>query len=134
MADIFDKKTRSYIMLRIRSKNTTPELILRQSLMGMRLRYQPKMLGSPDFASKKHKVAVFVDGDFWHGYNWKKLGKVPPNGFWQSKIERNIARDRKYSAYLRNEGWEVIRFWEHEVIPDPDRCVKKIKGKIYGKK
>ena len=126
--DIFTKKKRSEVMSKIRSSNTSPELFLRVALKGNRLRYQPKgILGNPDFASKKHKIAVFVDGDFWHGYNWKKLGKVPPRKYWQKKIQKNIDRAKKYNNMLKKDGWKVVRIWEHEIKRNAETCIKKIK-------
>lgn len=126
--DIFTKKKRSEVMSKIRSSNTNPELFLRVALKGNYLRYQPKgIFGNPDFASKKHKIAVFVDGDFWHGYNWKVLGKVPPKKYWQEKIQKNIDRAKRYNRILRKKGWNVLRFWEHEIMKNPKKCVTKLK-------
>lgn len=134
MVDTISKEARSKIMSRIRSKNTAPELLFKKILCGLRLRYQPKgILGNPDFASKKHKVTVFIDGDFWHGYNWKKLGKAPPKGFWQAKISRNINRDIKYTKELKKDGWRVLRLWEHEVIKNSQRCFLKVREVINQK-
>ena len=126
MADRFNGSTRSKIMSKIRSKNTKPELVLKRIMRGFRLRHQPRMAGNPDFASKKHMVAIFVDGDFWHGYTWKVLGRVPPAGFWRKKISRNIARDKRTRRMLTKEGWKVMSFWEHTVLKSPDRCRDKI--------
>mgnify|MGYP001608769470 CR=1 FL=1 len=115
-------------MSKIRSTNTNPELFLRVALKGNYLRYQPKgVLGNPDFASKKHKIAVFVDGDFWHGYNWKKLDKVPPRKYWQKKIQKNIDRAKKYNKMLKKEGWKVVRLWEHEIKKNEEKCIKLLK-------
>jgi len=126
MADKFSKETRSYIMSRIRSKNTKPELIMKESLKGLYLRYQPKMLGNPDFASKKHKLVVFVDGCYWHAcpmcYNEPKSNK----GYWVQKIKKNVDRDRKYTKKLKKAGWKVMRFWEHQVLKAPNKCREKI--------
>jgi len=126
MPDKFGEETRSRIMSRIRSNKTSPEIILRKALWGKRFTYQPKMLGNPDFVHKKKKVIIFIDGDFWHGYNWKKLGKVPPEEYWQDKIERNIQRDKKYNKMLKKKGYKVIRFWEHDIINDLGKCLRKI--------
>jgi DNA mismatch endonuclease, patch repair protein len=121
--DIYSKEKRSEVMSNIRSSRTKPELLLRKELKGLRLRYQPKMPFNPDFVSKKSKVAIFVDGDFWHGYNWKKKGKIPPKGFWQLKIKRNMARDKLYTKCLKREGWMVLRFWEHDILSNIKKCV-----------
>ncbi len=118
-------------MSKIKSKNTIPEILLKNALRGTYLRHHSRgILGNPDFASKKYLVAVFVDGDFWHGYNWKILGKIPPKGFWQGKINRNMKRDREYNKKLKDIGWTVIRFWEHEVKQEPVNCASKIKKSL----
>ena len=117
-------------MSRIRSVNTSLELTFKKLLSENQIkgfRMHPKMLGNPDFAYKKKKIVIFIDGDFWHGYNWKKLGKVPPKKYWQAKIERNIARDKKYTRQLKKEGWKVLRFWEHDVKKKPLKCIEKVK-------
>lgn len=125
--DVFTKKKRSEVMSKIRSNNTSPELFLKARLKGTYLRYQPKgILGNPDFGSKKHKIAVFLDGDFWHGYNWKKLGKVPPRKYWQEKIQKNIDRAKKYNRMLKKEEWKVIRVWEHDIKKNLEKCINKI--------
>ena len=133
MPDKFSKEVRSKIMSKIRSRDTKPELILRDALRGSHLRYQPRLEGSPDFASKEKKVAVFVDGDFWHGYNWKVLGKVPPSGFWQKKILRNMNRDKRQTLKLKGNGWRVLRFHECDVLKNPKKCANSVKKAIYSK-
>ncbi|MCJ7572589.1 MAG: very short patch repair endonuclease [Candidatus Thermoplasmatota archaeon] len=124
MTDVFDKETRSRIMSKIRSKNTKPELFLRKELWGRNLRYRlhKRDARNADIVFAKKKVAVFVDGDFWHGYNWKKLGKTPPKKFWQAKIRRNMKRDKKTTQELESNGWVVLRFWEHDILEDVDAC------------
>ena len=87
----------------------------------------PKMLGNPDFVFPKKKLVIFIDGDFWHGYNWKKLHKVPPRRYWQAKISRTIARDKDYTKQLKRAGWKVLRFWEHEIIINPRKCINMLK-------
>ena len=105
-------------MSKIRSSKTKPELALRKAIRGLGFSYQPKIRFNPDFAHRKKKIAVFVDGDFWHGYNWQKLGKLPPKGFWQRKIIRNLERDIRYTLALKEKGWKVIRIWEHQIKKD----------------
>jgi DNA mismatch endonuclease, patch repair protein len=129
MVDKFDKETRSRIMSRIRSEDTTIEVNFRKALWAEGLHYRTHYktsVGKPDIVFPGKKVVIFVDGDFWHGYNWKKLGKVPPRGFWQEKIERNMARDKMQTRQLRRDGWTVLRFWEHELKENMDSCVKKV--------
>ncbi|MBU0634370.1 MAG: very short patch repair endonuclease, partial [Candidatus Omnitrophica bacterium] len=80
------------------------------------------------------RIAIFVDGEFWHGYRWaEKKKRIKANRkYWIPKIERNIKRDKKNSGLLKKEGWETIRFWEKQVKKDLVKCVKKIK-KTMGK-
>ncbi len=113
MADVHNKKTRSYNMSRIRGSETKAELKLRPFLNALGFTYQPKNISEkPDFAHRKEKVAVFIDGCFWH-----KCPKhyIPPKqnaDFWKKKIERNVLRDEKVNRSLRKKGWKVIRIWE----------------------
>lgn len=124
-------KKRSSLMRKIRSNNTKPELVLRNKLWSYGFRSSRKcnnLPGRPDIIHSKYRVAVFVDGEFWHGYKWvQKKNKIKDNrGYWIPKIERNIVRDRKNNRELRKAGWKVIRLWEHEIIKDLPKCLKKI--------
>src|SRR3989344_6089130 len=118
MADRITKEQRSRIMSHIKSVNTSLEIGFKKHL---------KMLGNPDFSSSKKRIAIFIDGDFWHGYNWKKLGKIPPKKYWQKKIEKTIERDKKYTKQLKKEGWKVLRLWEHDIKKNLAKCLLKIK-------
>ena len=116
-------------MSRIRSKNTSLEIEFRKLLWknGLgRYRIHYNLLGKPDIVYVSKKIVIFLDGDFWHGYNWKKLGKVPPKKYWQKKIQKNIDRAKKYNKMLKKDGWKVIRIWEHEVKKNPEKCIKKL--------
>lgn len=129
MPDKFDKETRSKIMSKIRSKNTSLEvnfrkLLWKHGLRGYRIHYN--IPGKPDIVFVSKRIVIFLDGDFWHGYNWKNLGKVPPKEYWQEKIQKNIDRDKKYNKQLKKEGWVVLRFWEHEIKKNPEKCISKI--------
>lgn len=100
-------------MKRIKGKNTKPEKKLRQALwqLGFRYRLHPKnLIGKPDIVFVSKRLAIFVDGDFWHGYDWKfKKNQHKVNQeFWISKIERNIKRDREHTMKLINAGWCVL--------------------------
>ena len=124
--DIFTKKKRSEVMSKIRSRNTAPELFLRTALRGNYMRYQPKdILGSPDFGSKKHKIAIFVDGDFWHGYRFP-LWRLDVSPFWRMKIGKNRVRDQRNFKKLRRMGWKVIRIWQHQLTCDASVYCDKI--------
>ncbi len=91
----------------------------------------PKTFGNPDFVLKDKKIAIFCDGDFWHGYNYTE--KKYPKKFWREKIERNMERDKKISRKLRREGWSVLRFWEHDIEKRMDVCIGKIIAKVMEK-
>ncbi len=127
----YTTKGRSELMAKIKGVNTKPELKLRKALWGMGFRYRKnvkKLPGAPDLVFYKFKLAIFVDGEFWHGYNWEeKRGKIKSNrDFWIPKIERNMQRDRQNRSKLENEGWVVLRFWEREIYKDFDNCIIKI--------
>ena len=131
MADIFTPEKRSWVMSRIRSKDTKIEKKTASMLRKNKIRYRrfPKVFGSPDFVVEK-KVLVFCDGDFWHGYQYGRK-KKPPKKFWRDKIERNMERDRKVSRTLRRDGWSVIRIWEHDIERRPESCVRKIRKSLW---
>ena len=115
-------------MSRIRGFNTTIELALRRALHKNGLRYRKHVMnmpGRPDIVFRKARLAVFIDGDFWHGYQYPRWGRRL-SAYWQGKIERNRNRDRKNFAKLRRRGWRVMRVWQHEIENDLSRCVKRV--------
>jgi DNA mismatch endonuclease (patch repair protein) len=125
----------SATMSKIRSKNTKAEVLLRKALWknGCRYRLHAKGLaGKPDIIFRKRKVVVFIDGDFWHGYNWeeKKKKLVSNKAYWIPKIERNMQRDAEVNLKLLNSGWSVMRFWEHEIEQNLNSCINKILSKL----
>jgi DNA mismatch endonuclease (patch repair protein) len=128
--DHVSKEVRSKIMAAIRSRgNTTTEQPLGKLLWAAGLRGYRKhwrVRGKPDFAWPGRKIAVFVDGCFWHGCTKCKYLPRTNTAFWQNKIETNQARDRRVRRSLRIQGWRVLKFWEHEVKRTPDRVVSKI--------
>jgi len=116
--DNLSKEKRSRVMASIRGKNTKPEITIRKLLWkeGVRYRIHDKsILGTPDISIKKDKVAVFIDGCFWHGC--KRCYKEPKSnvGFWRKKILNNRKRRNKVRTQLRKEGWNVQEFWEHQI-------------------
>ena len=129
MADVFSKKKRSWIMSRIRSKNTSIDRRMREMLSeaGARFEMYPDLFGSPDFQVGRN-VLVFCDGDFWHGYRYAEK-KRPAKKYWREKIEGNMRRDRKVSRKLRRDGWSVLRIWEHDIKKKPEKCLQKIMRK-----
>ena len=117
MADIVDRKTRSEMMSRIRSKDTKPEKIVRSMLhrMGLRFRLHQKVEGcKPDIVLARHKTVVFVHGCFWHRHSRCKFAYTPKSRveFWEAKFEQNIERDNKSKRELKKAGWRVIVVWE----------------------
>jgi len=117
-------------MARVRLKKGKAETMLAKALwhQGYRYRMNYKELpGSPDIAFTKQKVAVFVDGEFWHGYDWENRKEKLKNNrdYWIEKIQENMARDMKNGRQLEELGWRAIRFWEKEVLQDLDNCVDK---------
>ena len=129
--DVHDRRTRSYNMSRIRSRDTKPELRLRQHLWraGLRgYRLHVKLPGKPDLVFGRRRVAVFVDGCFWHGCPKCGDGRAPltNTSYWGMKRLVNQERDRRQSRELRAKGWKVVRIWEHEVMRNPERCVARI--------
>ena len=114
-------------------EHTAPELVLRRALWaaGLRYRLHPVDLpGRPDLVLPRVKMAVFCDGDFWHGRNWRqrkaKLSRGWNGGYWVAKLERNRRRDREVTRQLRGLGWTVLRFWETDVQRDPPSVVMAI--------
>lgn len=118
---------------RNRASNTAPELLLRRALtrLGLRYRLHSKELpGRPDVVFRRARVAVFVDGDFWHGRDWAKrrrrLTERTNASYWVEKIRTNRMRDRRQSAELRRLGWWVARLWETDVKKDPAGTAQSI--------
>ena len=122
-------------MQRIRSKDTKAELQLRKALYhkGYRYRKNWKALpGHPDIALTKQKIAIFCDGEFFHGKDFDKKKPVDHNhDYWDAKIRRNMDRDLEVTRQLRAMGWTVIRFWDSEVTKTLDNCVKAIEELIF---
>lgn len=112
-------------------KGTKPELLLAKLLWNAGVRYRKNdnaVTGKPDFSFRGLKIAVFCDGEFWHGRDWTihKADHKSNCAFWYAKIERNIERDKEVNEKLFSEGWTVLRFWESEILHYPDQCINKI--------
>ncbi len=122
-------------MAHIHLKNGKAETILAKRLWHSGVRYRKnykKLPGSPDIAITTQKIAVFVDGEFWHGQNWaESQPRLKSNReYWIEKIEENIARDNRNNEALEKMGWRVFRFWEKQVLKDPDSCAKAVLSEI----
>jgi DNA mismatch endonuclease, patch repair protein len=114
-------------------KDTRAEVLLRRALWAKGLRYRlhaKELPGKPDIVFRRQHLAVFVDGDFWHGRDWekrrKKLAKGSNADYWLAKIGYNIERDRKSTELLVDMGWAILRFWETDLLDDPEIAVRKI--------
>lgn len=122
-------------MQAVKSKGSRIETILAKSLWAKGFRYRKNdktVFGKPDFTFKKHKIAIFVDGEFWHGKNWeiRKNDHKSNQDFWHKKIERNIERDSEVNKKLKEEGWKVLRFWGKEIQKTLEDCVNLIEKTI----
>ncbi len=128
-AGFYTTKQRSKTMSKIRGKNSAPELMLRKALWAKDIRFRihrKDLPGRPDLVIDKYSLAIFVDGDFWHGYQWTVRKPKTNQGFWIPKIERNMQRDREVNEQLSSMGYTVMRFWEHEIKSNLMVCVNQI--------
>lgn len=139
MADDLTPEQRRRNMQAIRSKDTTIELLLRKALWQQGVRYRKnykKLIGKPDIAITKYKIAVFCDSDYWHGYDWENRNqRIKSNrDYWVPKIERNMARDREVTETLQRDGWLVLRFWEWQIRKHLNECVESVLQAIETRK
>jgi DNA mismatch endonuclease, patch repair protein len=130
MADTFTKDQRSQIMRQVKSsRNKSTEIRLIQlfknlSIKGWRRNY--KIFGKPDFIFPKLRIAIFIDGCFWHGHNCRNTKPKDNQEYWTQKINRNIQRDKTVNKHLTNKGWTVIRLWECE-LKDREILIERLK-------
>lgn len=137
-----DPVVTSRIMATVRGHDTRPEVLLRSLLhrRGLRFRKQYRLPGKPDIVFPRARVAVFVDGDFWHGNTWRIRGFASfedqfqhrNSDWWRAKIERNMQRDREVTQLLRREGWRVVRVWESALLRDPSRIAERVERSVRG--
>ncbi len=116
-------------MSKIRSKDTKIELAIFRELTKRKIYFQKhykRALGRPDIALPRKKKAVFIDGDFWHGRNFKKTKDRLPKKYWQAKIEQNIKRDKINRNKLKKDGWKILRIWEYEIKKTPEKSIEKV--------
>lgn len=150
MADVFSARQRSKVMQAVRSRgNRTTEVAFAKGLRasgvkGWRRHLRvcvPCSSGSagtkdlefstyPDFVFAKQKVAVFLDGCFWHSCPWHRTRPRHRAGFWRKKLTRNVARDRETNQLLRKSGWTVVRIWEHRLQNDLPGCMAVLLGAL----
>jgi DNA mismatch endonuclease (patch repair protein) len=128
MADNLTVSQRSYCMSRVRNRNTGLERIVCKRLRRRGIRFKTHVRdlpGTPDIVFHKQKVAVFIDGDFWHGYHFPKWESQLPL-FWRNKISLNRSRDQCNFRKLRRMGWRVVRVWGHDIEKDLNSCLEHI--------
>lgn len=138
MADVLTKEQRHKNMKNIKGKDTKIEVLLRKALWHKGYRYRKnykKLEGKPDIVLTKYKIAIFCDGEFFHGKDWEKLRerlKRGDNGeFWIKKIARNMEHDNDINQRLEFEGWTVLRFWGNDIKRNPEECVKTVEETIF---
>lgn len=130
--DNLTKAQRRRNMSRIRSKDTKAEVLFRKTLWRLGFRYRKnyrKLPGTPDIALTRQKIAIFIDGDFWHarGHEAKPGEQIASHKkYWRQKLARNVERDKEVDDALTQEGWLVLRFWESEIQKDLERCVESV--------
>jgi DNA mismatch endonuclease, patch repair protein len=133
--DVLTPEQRSKCMSHIRSSDTKPEIFFRKALWKWGIRYRKnvkKLFGKPDIAIRKYKLVIFIDGDFWHGNDWKERHfssqedmLLSYTDFWQKKIRRNIERDKEVNKYYKNNDWTILRFWATAIKNDLNGCITK---------
>lgn len=119
-------------MSRVRSTDSALEKVFADELTHRGITTYSKndksVFGNPDFVFRARKVAVFCDSEFWHGYDWENTRHAIKSrqDFWIPKIEKNIRRDKKVTAQLKDEGWTVLRFWEFRIKKELEKCVNEV--------
>ncbi len=138
MADVLTKEQRHKNMQHIRSNNTKIEVLLRQALWRKGYRYRKnykELPGKPDIVLTKYKIAIFCDGEFFHGKDWEvlkpRLEKSNNSEFWINKISRNREHDDEVNKKLVFMGWTVIRFWGNDIKKNTEECVRVIEETIF---
>jgi DNA mismatch endonuclease, patch repair protein len=134
VTDTYSSEIRSRVMAQVKARDTKPELLLRRALYAQDVRgwrcHRTSLPGKPDLAFGRARLAVFVDGAFWHGHPSKWWpGRSGP--YWDKKISRNIERDRKADQELRDSGWIVMRFWDFEVQKELERVVDCVMSRLH---
>ena len=131
MTDTFDREKRSWIMRQVLSKGTRPELAVSAALRASGLRFQPNakgIVGNPDIIFRKLKLAVFVNGCFWHWHGCARCRMPNSNqDYWQAKIARNVKRDKQHRRELRRLGWRFVTVWECDLAGGIARAVKRVR-------
>ena len=133
--DTFTVPERAEIMRRVRSKNTKPELLLRRELTKRGFRYRvdyARAAGRPDIAMVVRRIAIFVDGEFWHGKKLSPERLAEMSEYWQRKIHRNVERDVRVNRELTDAGWTVIRVTDRAVLKDMEAVADFVQEVVTG--
>lgn len=133
--DVLSKEQRRRNMQAIKSKGSKDEVLLAKSLWHKGLRYRKNdksVFGKPDLTFKRQKLAIFIDSEYFHGYNWEtEKNRIKTNReFWWQKIENNIKRDKQVNKELDSRGWKVLRFWSKYLRNNLANCVKRIEENL----
>lgn len=138
MADVLTKEQRRKNMKNIKNKDTKIEVLLRKELWSRGYRYRKNVRslpGSPDIVLTKYKIAIFCDGEFFHGKDWEvlkpRLEKSNNSEFWIRKISKNREHDELVNKKLFYEGWTVIRFWGNDIKRHMDECIRVIEEAVF---
>ncbi len=125
-------------MSNIRSKNTKFErLFIKELRKKVKSRFRTndsKIKGKPDIVFREYGIAIFLDSDFWHGWQYPRWKHLLKNDFWRDKIAKNRSRDKKTTNFLKRKGWLVIRFWEHKISRNIDEAITVITDKLKTRK
>lgn len=135
MPDHMTSEQRSRAMKRVKLKNGSLERIVQQELKARRLKFRRHVRllpGSPDIVFYGSKVAIFIDGDFWHGWRLPAW-ELSLSAFWRDKLRKNRARDHRNFRKLRSRGWKVIRLWQHQIASNLEVSIAKVVGTVASK-
>lgn len=127
--DFMSPETRSAVMRKIKGRGTKPELAVEAMLVKLGVPFETHardLPGKPDFVIREARVVVFVDGDFWHGWRFDEW-RLKLSEKWDAKIAANRRRDARNRRLLREQGWLVVRLWEHQVNDSPARCQRRLR-------
>ena len=128
MSDSFSKRKRSEIMRAIRSKGTKIETKFANTLRKNKLKFkrnEKRLYGKPDFVFKNTNLALFIDSCFWHGCPYHCRMPKSNKSYWNAKIKNNKLRDKEIVKWYKKHGWKVLRFWEHSLNKDMQKCINK---------
>ena len=126
MTDNLTPEKRKKVMSSIKSKNTKPELILWEALDHRIYARHLDITGRPDIASVRRRIAIFVDGCFWHGCPICYRPPTTRREYWSEKLKRNVRNDQNVNEVLAQKGFKVLRFWEHQILGDLKGCLEEI--------